>query len=704
MNALIVEDHHPTAQILIRALTSSGHEATTCHSAEEALDLLGEEGIDSFELFLLDLKLPGMDGISLCRWIRDHQGEAEPHVIVGTGSEHSEELANAFDAGADDYVEKPYSARILSLRFAVACEQVVARGERRRLNAQLNHEKDFVAAVFDTAAACIVALKPGGIIAKVNQATCDLTGDSESALEGVHFCEAIFDPDFDSTPIRKQLDALPNEDDATCRFESQFTGLDGEPLTITWTCRYVADHTDLPREDAPKPAIVCVGTDITERRKMEAQLAFLAERDPLTNLYNRSQLEPAVKAAIEATGSGSPAAVLYIDLDHFKSVNDAAGHAAGDELLQTVSTALSQCVRPDDTVIRLGGDEFVLILNHSSPTLARMVSARIRSAIDELNFKAAGHKFHVTVSIGGVLLDPGVSVVDAVAKADAACYVSKKNGRNTVTFAAETNGRCDEISHDTQWHDRIQAALASDGLDLWLQPIVSGQSGQPAFYEALLRLRHEGEWVSPVEFMSAARRFNLLTVIDRTVVRKALAILEVDPNLFISINLSGVSIADSRLPEFLVGELRRTRVNPSHLLFEITESDLISDLPNATDRLRQLEEHGIRFAIDDFGQGYSSFGYLRNLPVEMVKIDGSYIRNLKDDKHSAAFIRAITDLAHSIGLRCVAEHVEDATTFRILQSLGIDYAQGFLFGKPQPMAANQEPLPCEEPLALVLPR
>ncbi|MCB1233331.1 MAG: response regulator, partial [Verrucomicrobiae bacterium] len=208
MKVLLVEDHQPTTQIVLRTLASCGHQAEICFSAEEAIDLLKERGVQAFDAFILDLKLPGMDGITLCRWIRiQPEGEA-PYIIVGTGSDHSEELGNAFDAGADDYVEKPYQPKILGLRVAVAAEHIVARQERNRLNHELNREKDFIAAVFDTAAAFIVALNRDEEVVKINQACEELTEIKGSNFDGQHFCDLLLSKDVDPRPIRDQLRSL----------------------------------------------------------------------------------------------------------------------------------------------------------------------------------------------------------------------------------------------------------------------------------------------------------------------------------------------------------------------------------------------------------------------------------------------------------------------------------------------------------------
>ncbi|MCB1076747.1 MAG: EAL domain-containing protein [Verrucomicrobiae bacterium] len=677
MKALVVEDHQPTALILERLLRHSGYEVVVCHHAEAACERILTEGILSFSLCVIDLGLPEKDGIWLCRWIRSLNDGDSPYLIVGTGSDFKEKLAEAFEAGADDYIEKPYETRILELRFAVASERINAQAEQERLSAALEREQELVSAVFDTAATCIVALGSGGLVAKGNQASSVITGQPEDRLIGRSFRSLFPDGRGRDETIATRLEELMSGTAELAQFETQITAPDGCRRDLAWVCR--RSRTMAAPDNSP--LIVCVGSDITERRRLESQLAFLAERDPLTHLLNRSQLDPAVQRAIDKTSDGHPACLLCLDLDDFKIVNDTGGHAAGDALLQSTAHLLSRHTRPSDTVIRLGGDEFVIVLTNANADQSQAVAERIRYAIEHQNLSFGGRTFNVTSSIGLLELQSGISLEDALARADAACYASKRNGRNLVTLSTSQEGV--ERTEDQAWHARLIDAIAHDAIDLWLQPIVSLDTGETVFHEVLLRLPGSLGASVPGQFMPSARRYNLLPELDRCVVRNALDMLQFDPNLRLSINLSGRSASDPRLPEFLMSSVSRAGVDPARVIFEITESELISDLPQAIERLTALRARGFRFALDDFGRGYSSFSYLRELPVEIVKIDGSYTQALADDPASAAFVGAITSLAHAIGLRCVAEHVEDASVIAPLRELGVDLAQGYHLGAPR---------------------
>ncbi|MCB1061715.1 MAG: EAL domain-containing protein, partial [Verrucomicrobiae bacterium] len=580
------------------------------------------------------------------------------------------------DAGADDYVEKPYESRILDLRVAVAAERLAARTEKDRLTHALEREQRLVAAVFDTAAACIVALDSEQRIAKANDATLQLKGSPASRVEGRSFRELFPDGRGRDATIATKLEALASGKVGSCQFETQVTSTDGQSRDFAWVCRHSAAS-----DPEAAPLMVCVGTDITERRRLESQLAFLAERDPLTHLFNRSQLDPALQRALDATRDGRPAALLCLDLDDFKIVNDTAGHAAGDALLQMVAHLISSQVRPGDTVIRLGGDEFVVVLTDTRLEQAEAVAERIRAAVQHLDFSIPGRTFRVTTSIGLIALQSRMSMEEALAHADAACYTSKRGGRNLVTLG---NGlESTDSAADQAWHTRLLDAIAHDTIDLWLQPVVSLTSGKTAFQEVLLRLPGSDGACPPDQFLPPARRYNLLPELDRCVVRNSLDLLQFDPSLRLSINLTGRTVSDPRLPEFLTSSLRRAGVDPARIIFEITESELISDLSLAIERLTNLRTQGFRFALDDFGRGYSSFSYLRELPVEIIKIDGSYTQSISNDPASAAFVRAITDLSHAIGMTCVAEHVEDEESAILLRELDVDFAQGYHLGRPQ---------------------
>ena len=420
MKALIVEDHPETAELLAETIRLGDIEPEICRSAEEAMDLLSVRGVSAFDFYLLDLQLPGANGITLCEWIRKEPGGSDPHITVATGADHAGILADAFEAGADDYVEKPFSPKILALRLAVARETRKIRRARHGMNRELDRERDFFATLFDTAAACILALDRHGRIIEVNQAAIDMMGRETSGLKGRSFGWAATAGDGkQAETISAKLKGFLRGNDEICQFESLIFTPGRNSRHLNWLCRRIEEPSAFGNMHGSAALIVCVGTDITERRKKEARLTFLARHDPLTKLYNRSQLEPAVRRAIQGSRNGSHLpALMSIDLDHFKAVNDTAGHAAGDEVLRLVAQTLSEITRPTDTVIRLGGDEFVLILPDSLENQIPAVAERIRSEIEALRFEFSGRIFRITASIGVTLLTAATSVSEALARAE----------------------------------------------------------------------------------------------------------------------------------------------------------------------------------------------------------------------------------------------------------------------------------------------
>lgn len=697
MKVLIVEDDPAMARLLESVLLKAGHQVCHRDSAEAAQELLVAEGCSEWPFCIIDLALPGKDGLWLCHWIRQQPEGMLPYLLIGTGSDHSEKLSVAFAAGADDYVQKPYSPALLELRFAVASQRLAGREERSRLSRALDAEERFVTTVFETAATCIAVIDESGKILKANAASGLPRKLSADELIGKPFIELFAETEDLRRQLQGKLEPMLQHDTEGCRFETELTAASGECLTLTWDCR----RSVSTKSGAPTFA-VCVGTDITARRQLESQLAFLAERDPLTHLFNRSQLDPAVQRAIDLAREGEPGCLVCLDLDDFKIVNDTAGHAVGDALLQSVAHLIARHIRPTDTVIRLGGDEFVLVLPATPVDHARPVAERIRHAIQHLDFVSGDRQFHLTASFGIAPLSGNLDLEDALAQADAACYASKRDGRNRISVSQGVELK--ECIDKKAWHARLVDAIDHDAIDLWLQPIVSLTTGQAEYQEVLLRLPGTDGASPPSQFLPSARRFNLLPELDRCVVRNALDLLQFDPNLRLSINLSGRTASDPDLPDFLVNCLQRAGVSPDRIIFEITESELISDLPLAIARLGELRSRGFHFALDDFGRGYSSFSYLRKLPVEIVKIDGSYTRSLADDPTSAAFVKAITELSHALGLTCVAEHVEDEASALMLRELDVDLAQGYHLGEPRSFLRQTASAPKNPSSDIALPQ
>jgi diguanylate cyclase (GGDEF)-like protein len=384
--------------------------------------------------------------------------------------------------------------------------------------------------------------------------------------------------------------------------------------------------------------------------------------------------------------------VCYLDLDQFKIINDTCGHVAGDELLKRLGRVLAQQVRRQDTLARLGGDEFGVLLEHCSMHVAERVANALRRTIEDFRFAWEKQVFGIGVSIGVVPIQGlGQSVSSILSAADAACYAAKDRGRNRIHIYHEGDVELARRHGEMRWVNRIQTALEENRFELARQPIVSlsTTAGADTHYELLLRMRDEdGNIVLPEAFLPAAERYNLSVKLDRWVVREAFRLLTRDPDhleqLFLcSINLSGVSLADEDFLIFVTTELASTGLPPGKVCFEITETAAIANLPGAMRFIEVLRRIGCRFALDDFGSGLSSFAYLKSLPVDFLKIDGVFVKDIAEDPIDRELVRSINEIGHVMGKRTIAEFVESQEILTALNEIGVDYAQGFELGKPE---------------------
>ena len=423
-----------------------------------------------------------------------------------------------------------------------------------------------------------------------------------------------------------------------------------------------------------------------ELRKERERLTYLATHDSLTKLCSREHFTAAAEAAVAATAAGAPpGALCYIDLDHFKIVNDTLGHAAGDRLLVQIAYALRNAVRGQDMVARFGGDKFLVLQEDVTAGEARLTAERIRGRVGDFVFCDSGKNFSAAASIGVAEITGETHAEHVLAAADAACYSAKRRGRNRVEVYQANDSNLARLRCDSRWSTQLRHALKNNSFELWFQPVVEIEAGRVQFHEAILRLRTvEGEVVAPPVFARAAERFNMSAEIDRHIVKLALRRLAADPALHLAINLSGASLDDAGLPGFIQKAFGVAEVDPGRATFEIAETAVISHLESAGGLIRQLREGGFRFALDDFGAGFTSFTYLKNLSVDFLKIDGSFIRDLVTEPINMAFVKVMNDIARHLRVRSVAEEVANAETAEALRGVGVSLAQGPFFHAPSP--------------------
>ena len=461
----------------------------------------------------------------------------------------------------------------------------------------------------------------------------------------------------------------------------------------------------LQRPDQAAQGAVIVLHDHTELWQMTQQLNHQASHDDLTGLCNRREFERRLQEALHTLEEGeTPHTVFYMDLDQFKIINDTCGHQAGDELLRELSERLLHLIRQNDTLARLGGDEFGVLLCHCPLERAEAIAQRMLETVQSLRFAWEGRRFDVGVSIGLVpVTGPEQTLPDILSQADSACYAAKEEGRNRIYVWQPTDQGLRRRRGEMEWVGRIRSALDEGRFSLFGQAVHPLGPTDPdlAHIEVLMRLRDEDDrLIPPGNFIPAAERYHLMPDIDRHIIDSAFALLaqhraareatsRCEPTL--AINLSGQSLAQESMLEFVTERLQHYAIPPRCIIFEITETAAISHHERAQSLIRTLRYMGCRFSLDDFGSGLSSFGYLKTLPVDFIKIDGSFVRDIAHNAVDSAMVTAIHRVGHVLGLRTIAECVESEATMERLREIGLDFVQGFYLSEPTPLEQHLEP-------------
>ncbi len=460
---------------------------------------------------------------------------------------------------------------------------------------------------------------------------------------------------------------------------------DGQEFAVETTATPIRDR------DSTIVGAVVVIRDITKARSMARELQWHASHDPLTGLANRREFEHRMRLALQtAKERGTTHAVIYLDLDQFKIVNDTCGHVAGDELLRQITGLLQPSLRTIDTLARLGGDEFGVLLENCPIEKAALTADQIRATLNDFRFAWKHKVFSIGGSIGiAQITRDSVSIDDVLSAADMACYAAKDEGRNRVHVYASTDGDIAQRHGEMQWTTRITHALEENRFRLYVQRIqpIQSATADDHHFELLLRMIDErGEVIPPGAFIPAAERYNLMHLIDRwvvgTVCRQIRKVKTRDQEVF-SINLSGHSLSDDQFLGFVVQELSENGILPGKICFEITETAAIANLQNATKFINTLKSKGCQFSLDDFGMGLSSYAYLKNLPVDFLKIDGTFVKDMHDDPADRELVRSVNQIAHVIGIKTIAECVETEAVWKHVKEIGVDYAQGFYVERPR---------------------
>ncbi len=556
--------------------------------------------------------------------------------------------------------------------------------ERTTTQVLLVHAEQRFQSAFESAAIGMILIDRGRQLQHVNQAFADMLGYQRDELNRKYIRE-LSHPDDIGIGV-EQYERLLAGTAENYQIEKRYMHQDGHAI---WA---LCSVSAVRKANGDYDYALAQVQDITAAHQLSRELSYQATHDSLTGLVNRREFEARIEHALERTWrSGKEHAVCYLDLDQFKVINDTCGHVAGDELLRQIASVLSSHMRASDTVARLGGDEFGLLMEGCGLLQSQRVADNIRTAIEDFQFVWDDKRFRVGASVGLVPINTeSSSVTEVLQQADTACYAAKDLGRNRVHVFSRDDVELAKRHGEMQWVNKIQNALEKNQFRLYVQPIVPVQRSARHYehYEVLIRMIDDsGSEIPPGAFLPAAERYNLAGQIDRWVVSGLLDWLADNPLEraridMISVNLSGLTLADESFLSYVIERLRTTRVPSTKLCFEITETAVISNLSMATHFIKTLKELGCQFALDDFGSGLSSFAYLKNLPVDYLKIDGMFVRDIHIDPIDRALVRSINDVGKVMGKKTIAEFVENDAIMRVLADLGIDFAQGYGVGKP----------------------
>jgi len=583
----------------------------------------------------------------------------------------------------DELDQLEISTHALTVQLEQLHNSVKERSEAlHNRSIELLQERDFVKSLIDTAQLIIITIDRHCNITLFNDFAEKTTGYLESDLINTPF-KALF-PKRQWEEVEPTFAHLKKNPRAVSQHETEFINHDGSHRIISWL------HSSLehPTDDT---VVLSVGLDITDKKQSEKQIIWLAEHDVLTELYNRRkftlEFEHILNQAIRLEHDGS---LLFLDLDQFKDINDSCGHKIGDQVLKQVAQVLLSITRTTDIIARLGGDEFAIILpgtdTEGAITFAEKISEKLTSL--ELTFNDIRYK--VTSSIGIIQFPlSDFSIEELISNADLAMYQAKAMGKNTWhQFTLDDKTRL-QLETRVLWKQKIEDALENNRFVFYYQPIMDIRSRTVSHYEVLLRMQNEdGSINPPATFIQVAEQTGLIHEIDHLVLKRGIfKQAELDKNnspISLSLNLSGYAVDDTMLQPLLRQFLAESNANPEHLIFELTETAAVADIMQAKEFMQQMNQLGCRFSLDDFGTGFASFRYMRELPVDFVKIDGSFITDLAHNPDDQLFVKALVDVAKGMGKKTIAEFVENSETLALLHAFGVDYAQGYYIGKPQP--------------------
>ncbi len=692
ISILFVDDSKSIRVYYQRLLARNNYEVITASSVDEAFEIAHQQKID---IAIVDYFMPGQNGYVLCQKLRDDPHTSEIRTAVITGTYLDSVIRDCLQAGAIECMFKNEAEELFLARLS---------GMRRFIEVQRSIEKqrENLAAILESVGEGVYGVDKEGRVTFMNPAALKVLGLHDlKALLGMAAYEA-----FHSDGTSDKRDMLKDayySGEKLHGWETHFRHQSGKDIPVDCTLYPLAVN-------GKQEGSVIAFRDISERKMMEEKLRWQATHDHLTGLYNRRYFESCLEKEINnVSRSGIMSAVVYLDLDRFKYVNDTAGHEVGDQLLIDLSREVNKHLRRHDIAARIGGDEFAIILKNVDESIAVNLADEIRSSLSNLRVHHEEKMYHVNASFGVALMDVAdITAGDVMANADIACHISKRLGRNQTHLYEKTSDERNTMGSELGWSTRIKEALEKNKFVLHFQPIMQMKDidivNLPAqdgvlwqrhmndidkiySYEVLVRMiGDDGELHYPDSFIPTAERFNLMTEIDMWVLERAMqqaVATGISSNdIRLSINISGNTVDSDESLERIKELIEAYHVNPGTLTFEVTETCAIANMEDANDFISELRKIGCRFSLDDFGSGFCSFSQLKNLPTDYVKIDGQFVRSMARGATDRAIVTAMNDVAHSLGRYTVAEYVESPEIVRLLKICGVDKVQGNYISLP----------------------
>ncbi len=692
---LFVDDSVSIRHYYQRLLNRNGYITETADSVQSAFEAATKQ---PFDVAIIDYFMPDENGYLLCQKLRDDERTSSILTAVITGTYLDEVIKDCLQAGAIECMFKNEAEELFLSRIASMSRIIEVQNH-------IEAERERLASILESVGEGVYGVDNNGLVTFVNPAALNIVGkNTANLITGKKATDAFHYHVQDDVLSNDRLyRAYGNSIELNC-WETVFKHESGKPVPVECTVYPLNIHNH-------QEGSVIAFRDISERKMLEEKLHWQATHDHLTRLCNRRYFEDQLDSEVSRVQSGADmSALVYLDLDRFKYINDTAGHDAGDKLLIEIAKLLAEKLRTKDILARLGGDEFAIILKDVDEESAHIVTETFRVVLEKCSFAYSGETYNINGSFGIALMDiPDMTAGDVLANADIACHISKRSGRNQSHLYEQSSDEKNVMGSELGWSQRLLNAMEKDKFILHYQPIMdlskvdlnnlpaedgsiwdqySSNKDNHLHYELLLRMKGDnGDLYYPDSFIPTAERFNLMRDVDLWVMHKALSTLaEIQKdrsNVSFSINLSGHTLNAANSLHKIKDLLKEYDVNPQSIVFEVTETCAIANFESASQFIDEMKWLGCRFSLDDFGSGFCSFSQLKCLPADFVKIDGQFVKGMARGSNDRAIVTAMNDVAHSLGRYTVAEYVESPEILRLLKICGVDHVQGNYISVPR---------------------